>query len=78
MLFLEGSSALFKAALCLLGVHKENLLQVSGEENLTRYLKDDLPHMEDEQVDRVISEVRFKLKFAYLNHFLKMFLLVPK
>ena len=57
MLFLEGNSALFKTALCLLGFHKEKLLQESGFENIMAYLKTNLPQMEDKQVHQVVNEV---------------------
>ena len=58
MLFLEGSSALLKTALCLLGTHKEKLMKENGFESVMMYLKTNLPHMEADQFNQVISEVR--------------------
>ena len=57
MLFLEGRSALFKAALCLLGCHKEMLLQQEGFENIMSYFKNSLPDMSNKMADAVINEV---------------------
>ena len=59
MLFLEGISALFKAALSLLSAHKEKLMQEVGFENIMGYLKNNLPLMDDAQAQSVINEVGF-------------------
>ena len=58
LLFLEGTSALFKAALCLLSHHKKNILEEDGFESVVGYLKDKLPDMDDSSVKQVLSEVR--------------------
>ncbi|XP_076816125.1 TBC1 domain family member 1-like isoform X3 [Clavelina lepadiformis] len=57
LLFLEGTSALFKAALCLLSHHKKNILEEDGFESVVGYLKDKLPDMDDSSVKQVLSEI---------------------
>lgn len=57
LLFLEGRPALFKAALCLFGFHKSNLLSQDCFEDIVGYLKTSLTEMKNEEISEVLNEV---------------------
>nr|CAB3266830.1 TBC1 domain family member 1 [Phallusia mammillata] len=56
LLFLEGKSALFKAALCLLNHHKHKILKEDTFEGIVCYLKNQLPNMETSEVQEILKE----------------------
>lgn len=61
MLFLQGSEAIFKVALSLLGSHKPLILQHENLETIVDFIKSTLPNLGLVQMEKTISQVWNKL-----------------
>lgn len=61
MLFLQGSEAIFKVALSLLGSHKPLILQHDHLETIVDFIKSTLPNLGLVQMEKTISQVWNKL-----------------
>ncbi|XP_057263591.1 TBC1 domain family member 1 isoform X5 [Pezoporus wallicus] len=57
MLFLQGSEAIFKVALSLLGSHKPLILQHENLETIVDFIKSTLPNLGLVQMEKTISQV---------------------
>lgn len=57
MLFLQGSEAIFKVALSLLGSHKPLILQHENLETIVDFIKNTLPNLGLVQMEKTISQV---------------------
>lgn len=57
MLFLQGSEAIFKVALSLLGSHKPLILQHDHLETIVDFIKSTLPNLGLVQMEKTISQV---------------------
>ncbi|KAM6076213.1 TBC1 domain family member 1 isoform 5-T5 [Chlamydotis macqueenii] len=57
MLFLQGSDAIFKVALSLLGSHKPLILQHENLETIVDFIKSTLPNLGLVQMEKTISQV---------------------
>ena len=57
MLFLQGSEAIFKVALSLLGSHKPLILQHENLETIIDFIKCTLPNLGLVQMEKTISQV---------------------
>lgn len=66
LLFLEGKTALFKVALCLLSCHKQKILEQDGFETIVYYLKSELPRIDDDAIDEVLCKVCARNKIKIL------------
>ena len=58
MLFLQGSEAIFKVALSLLGSHKPLILQHESLESIVDFIKTMLPKLGLVQMEKTINQVR--------------------
>ncbi|XP_046369394.2 TBC1 domain family member 1-like isoform X2 [Haliotis rufescens] len=56
MIFIQGTDALFKVALVLLGNHRELIMQCDSFENVVEFLKTTLPEMVHVQMERVVNQ----------------------
>ncbi|XP_050566652.1 TBC1 domain family member 1 isoform X7 [Cygnus atratus] len=63
MLFLQGSEAIFKVALSLLGSHKPLILQHENLETIVDFIKNTLPNLGLVQMEKTISQV-FEMDIA--------------
>ncbi|XP_061235665.1 TBC1 domain family member 1 isoform X7 [Neopsephotus bourkii] len=63
MLFLQGSEAIFKVALSLLGSHKPLILQHENLETIVDFIKSTLPNLGLVQMEKTISQV-FEMDIA--------------
>ncbi|XP_061848425.1 TBC1 domain family member 1 isoform X2 [Colius striatus] len=63
MLFLQGSEAIFKVALSLLGSHKPLILQHEHLETIVDFIKNTLPNLGLVQMEKTISQV-FEMDIA--------------
>ncbi|XP_065692466.1 TBC1 domain family member 1 isoform X3 [Patagioenas fasciata] len=63
MLFLQGSEAIFKVALSLLGSHKPLILQHENLETIVDFIKSTLPNLGLVQMEKTISQV-FEIDIA--------------
>ncbi|NWW54636.1 TBCD1 protein, partial [Pedionomus torquatus] len=63
MLFLQGSEAVFKVALSLLGSHKPLILQHENLETIVDFIKSTLPNLGLVQMEKTISQV-FEMDIA--------------
>ncbi|NXB06335.1 TBCD1 protein, partial [Cnemophilus loriae] len=63
MLFLQGSEAIFKVALSLLGSHKPLILQHENLETIVDFIKTTLPNLGLVQMEKTISQV-FEMDIA--------------
>ncbi|KAM9661012.1 TBC1 domain family member 1 isoform 6-T8 [Morphnus guianensis] len=63
MLFLQGSQAIFKVALSLLGSHKPLILQHENLETIVDFIKSTLPNLGLVQMEKTISQV-FEMDIA--------------
>ncbi|KAF4790396.1 TBC1 domain family member 1 [Turdus rufiventris] len=63
MLFLQGSEAIFKVALSLLGSHKPLILQHDHLETIVDFIKSTLPNLGLVQMEKTISQV-FEMDIA--------------
>ncbi|XP_067663827.1 TBC1 domain family member 1-like isoform X1 [Haliotis asinina] len=56
MIFIQGTDALFKVALVLLGNHRELIMQCDSFETVVEFLKTTLPDMVHVQMERVVNQ----------------------
>ncbi|NXW33990.1 TBCD1 protein, partial [Phaetusa simplex] len=63
MLFLQGTEAIFKVALSLLGSHKPLILQHENLETIVDFIKNTLPNLGLVQMEKTISQV-FEMDIA--------------
>lgn len=57
ILFLESPEVIFKVAVAMLGLHKDELLQRDNFEEIMDYLKTVLPQISLETLDKILKEV---------------------
>jgi TBC1 domain family member 4 len=57
LLFLENVDIVFKVALALLTLHKDNLLMCDSFEEIMNYLKVKLPAIDKSTLDKIIKQV---------------------
>lgn len=57
MLFLQGSEAIFKVALSLLGSHKPLIMQQNSLEAIVDFIKSTLPKLGLVQMEKTINQV---------------------
>lgn len=55
IVFVDGMSAIFKVALCLITKHKDMLLQLDDFEDLVNYIKNDVPQSDSQTLMEVID-----------------------
>lgn len=55
MVFVDGISAIFKVALCLISKHKGMILQLDDFEDLVNYIKNDVPQSDSQTLMNVID-----------------------
>ncbi|XP_066991289.2 TBC1 domain family member 1 isoform X2 [Anabrus simplex] len=57
LMFLESPDVIFRVALALLGEHKEGLLACESFEEIMDYLKNHIPNIDKNMLDRVMKQV---------------------
>lgn len=58
MLFLESSEVIFRFAIALLNMHKEELLKRDNFEDIMDYIKTSLPQIDAATLDKITKDVR--------------------
>lgn len=65
MLFLSSSEIIFRVAIALLEIHKDELMKRDNFEDIMNYLKNIVPNIDSLTMDKVLKQVRF-------HHFYKV------
>lgn len=61
LLFLESSEVIFRFAIALLSIHKEELLKRDNFEDIMDYIKNSLPQINADTLDKVTRDVSNRL-----------------
>ncbi|XP_057191787.1 TBC1 domain family member 4 isoform X3 [Triplophysa rosa] len=56
LLFVQGTDAIFKVALCLLSSHEGEILECDGFESIVDYLKSTIPTLTHSQMEEIIAK----------------------
>lgn len=71
LLFLESSEVIFRYAIALLNLHKEELLNRDNFEDIMDYIKTSLPQIDAATLEKITKDVRATLisHCPIFNHF---------
>lgn len=56
---MESSEVIFKVAISLLEVHKDEIMQRDGFEDIMEYLKETVPKVDGNTMDKVMRSVKY-------------------
>ncbi|XP_057670519.1 TBC1 domain family member 1 isoform X1 [Diorhabda carinulata] len=69
LIFLEGPDVIFRVALSLLTIHRENLLVCDSFEEIMNYLKVQLPNIDKSSLEKIMKEVYSTVYTKQLNEY---------
>lgn len=65
LLFLESSEVIFRFAIALLNIHKDELLKRDNFEDIMDYIKNALPQIDADTLDKITKDVRNKIDLIF-------------
>lgn len=72
MLFLASSEIIFRVAIALLEIHKDELMKRDNFEDIMNYLKNIVPNIDSLTMDKVLKQVRFCAFYHVGNTFVQL------
>lgn len=58
-MFLESSEVIFKVAISLLEIHKEQIMEHDSFESIMEYLKETVPKVDAQTMEKIMKKVIF-------------------